>query len=1152
MKILKKILVIFTIILITNIFPILINITNVEAADVVKLTLQTTPYIDVVLSTSKTTTDLTNFNSNLLNALASRNIDTSKVKITSVNATEMKVNEQGAQKIYDEWKCFTVNGTGETSTDFYISGNRLIRSNTGSARPAKGYYNTQAFSTQDGEFNFEYGIDSTNYGSFSHGEAGFLFRMQDEKNYYAYIMDNHSACGNIAYNYKEALVKVVNGTYSVVQTSDFPSFSAGMKEKIKIVLKGSSIKIYRNNKLIFDYNDSTYTKGAYGFYVWDQYGAYFGNINATMESVKTFEEVLREPEWRENSIKVLVNVSDVESEQLNNPESLGELLTRMINDEIHFVGWGKSVNKTQIQNFISSNNGNGTFINNTSFSNSINSTANYIKSLIESNQSSQYVILNENTVLSANNSSIMTNTAYGAYPYGRWKIVHNCEYFENNIGQFADTGKYISNMITSFNKTGSYKIYYEDNSVQPTTIYVHRKPVAEISITRSGNNVTLTSLGYDLDKYSTNKGIQQEEWKYRQVGQTTWTTGKLTNISAGTDYLVQLRVKDYQGTWSAPVSKYITKSGDVLPIASFKIVNQTTSVYEPLEIVDGSYDPYGGTITKKVWTLYKGSTQISQTTNSYITNFNTSGRGVGNYKMSLVVTNNRGMTSEVFTRSFTIIPDDEAPEFTASPTECDWRRSISVSLSFKDRLGSGFKNYSYAITNSQATPSSYTTTRTYQNDTLTISSGGIKYLHIIARDNAGNVSQNRVLGPYKIDVTAPDYMVNQTSTDWSIDSATIRWKFTDSQSGYSYTTLPNNQRSNNIGGEYTVTENGTYTFKAYDKVGNVRTVTKTVSNIDKTPPTGTLSLSSSVLSDKKLVISWTASDTQSGFAKVLLPNATFATTQTGTYEVTKMGIYTFILYDKVGNDKEISIEVNNVDIDNPELIITQTQTKWTSGDVKLDWEAKDRQTGIKEVVLPNAQISNNSTGSLMVTQNGVYTFLAYDKVGNGVIVEHEVTNIDKKAPYINLRSQPDENGNVDIVWEVEDNESGIKTVLLPNGTYTSEKEGKFNIKQNGTFKFIVYDNVGNETLMELAVDTADNKGIMFGLWEDRVTENYSVINWKIYEGQDDYMHILLPDNTYSKDDMGHIEIYQSGTYTFQVYDTSGNETKGSIVVKFEN
>jgi len=201
-KILKKILVIFTIILITNIFPILINITNVEAADVVKLTLQTTPYIDVVLSTSKTTTDLTNFNSNLLNALASRNIDTSKVKITSVNATEMKVNEQGAQKIYDEWKCFTVNGTGETSTDFYISGNRLIRSNTGSARPAKGYYNTQAFSTQDGEFNFEYGIDSTNYGSFSHGEAGFLFRMQDEKNYYAYIMDNHSACGNIAYNYR--------------------------------------------------------------------------------------------------------------------------------------------------------------------------------------------------------------------------------------------------------------------------------------------------------------------------------------------------------------------------------------------------------------------------------------------------------------------------------------------------------------------------------------------------------------------------------------------------------------------------------------------------------------------------------------------------------------------------------------------------------------------------------------------------------------------------------------------------------------------------------------------------------------------------------------------------------------------------------------
>lgn len=72
---------------------------------------------------------------------------------------------------------------------------------------------------------------------------------------------------------------------------------------------------------------------------------------------------------------------------------------------------------------------------------------------------------------------------------------------------------------------------------------------------------------------------------------------------------MQLRVKDYQNTWSAPVSKYIT-TNNVQPIASFKIKNNNVSIYENVEVVDGSYDPYGGTITSRKWTVFKDGTQI--------------------------------------------------------------------------------------------------------------------------------------------------------------------------------------------------------------------------------------------------------------------------------------------------------------------------------------------------------------------------------------------------------------------------------------------------------------------------------------------------------------------------------------------------------------
>ena len=88
--------------------------------------------------------------------------------------------------------------------------------------------------------------------------------------------------------------------------------------------------------------------------------------------------------------------------------------------------------------------------------------------------------------------------------------------------------------------------------------------------------------------------------------------------------------------------------------------------------------------------------------------------------MKLQVTNNRGMTSETFSRNFTVIPDDEAPEFVATPTSCDWQSSVTVNVKFSDRLGSGFKSYQYAITNSQSTPSSWSSAIAKSTDNIKI------------------------------------------------------------------------------------------------------------------------------------------------------------------------------------------------------------------------------------------------------------------------------------------------------------------------------------------------------------------------------------------------------------------------------------------------
>jgi hypothetical protein len=1228
MRIVKKVISAFIIITLVSLMPISLYMNSSNAASNVQLSLTPTPYIDVVLAKSKTSTDLTNFQSDLLTALEKQGVNKKQVKISAIEAQNVNIAEGF------EWQQDVSSTIGSISI---TNGGKNVEMRGNRTEPGKNAIWIIPGQAQEQEFNFSYNID---YGD-SFNAAGMLLRVkQDGNTLTGYMLSFNNTWTSAAGGQLGAIWKF---TYGIGSNSS---------NMTKTLLKGLSIN--KSGTLNVKVTDSeievsggglssteTYTfteeyGNGYGFFS-DHYshdcsriGSFaLTNINLKTTNVRKLEDVLREPDWREEAIKVLVNVNDVVNQQLNNPTTLGELLTRTINDEIYYTAWGKTVNKTQSEQFIKANNNNGIFINNTNYTNSINQTAQYIKSLINQRKSSEYVILNENTILSAADSSIMKNTANSQYPYGKWKVVHDCEYYENNMGQYAKSGQYISDMITSFDKTGKYEIYYEDQSTQPSVIYVHRRPVAEIDVKRNGNSVTLTSLGYDLDSYSKNRGISEEEWKYRKVGETTWTNGKLTSITSGVDYLVQLRVKDYQNTWSAPVSKYIT-TNNVQPIASFKIKNNNVSIYENVEVVDGSYDPYGGTITSRKWTVFKDGTQIyegSTVLQNYL-NY-----GTGKYTMKLQVTNNRGMSSETFSRNFTVIPDDEAPEFVATPTSCDWQSSVTVNVKFSDRLGSGFKSYQYAITNSQSTPSSWSSAIAKSTDNIKITQTGIMYIHIKAVDNAGNTSADRAVGPFKIDNVAPtgslshsptnwvntdvkihwsvadansgfkqiklpdgtikttatgDYTVSQNGTytfivydvagntltlqetvtnidktpptgslshnptDWVIDYVKIHWTASDSQSGFNRVVLPDGTSTTNASGDFTVTDNGTYTFTLYDNVGNSRILTENINNIDKIMPEGVLSLQENRLTDEKIKISWKAFDLQSGFSKILLPDSTFSTNATGEFIVAQMGDYSFVIYDRVGNTRELSINVSNVDMINPILEVTQDTDKWTNGEITLNWKADDYQSGLQNVILPSSENVTDKQGSYIVTENGNYIFLAYDKIGNGILVEHQVKNIDKINPNLDLTVDSADDGGIQISWVSSDEQSGISNITLPDGKRVTNSSGSIEIYENGVYSFIAYDNAGNATVKDVTIDSINNGSeIKLVLYKEAIDSTHWRIKWQITEGKDKFAYIVLPNSTFSYEPEGsHIVTGGNAEYTFLAYDKKGNENIGTIAVSY--
>lgn len=831
-----------TIIMIISTIAVTILSTASFSSQQVSISLIPNPKIDIVLAKAKTETDLTNFEMDILNALKSKNINTSQVKVSAIESFEIAVTQDF------EWQKYTHTGPDNSSYNS-VQGDHITIDNSNHSILFQGYgqkaykdfllYADKTDKTKTIDFNVN---TSTAYWH-TLDAAGFLINTEIVDGYikgYAVMIRN----GYISiYKFKDninatSFSNCSSGsmtTYADILTSYSISNGLGSHD-IKLIVEKDNVEVYDNGNLAISYNVDPVSDTAHGFGPIASYNSHactelskitFTDVHMSVENVKEFSEVLRQPEWRDDSIKVMVNIDDYANEELSTGTSLSELLTRLLNENIYFVSWGNSTNKTQFENLIKANNNKGKYISNTNYNSSISQTATYIKTLVDQfTPSDKYVILGDPINVVVNPESVRNNTADANYPYGKWKITHDFEYYENNIGQFSESGKYVNNFIDTFDKTGKYQILYEDTAVVPENIYVHRRPTAQISLRRSGNSITLTSESYDLDSYTSgNKGISQEEWKYKKATDTYWTSGKLTTITGEDDYIVQLRVKDYQNTWSNTDSKYITNSVNALPVSSFSLKSETITRYDNLVIIDSSYDPAGGTISSRTWEVYKGDKQIYKGTTPP-TNYRT--QGVGSYSIYLTVTNSRGKTSERFGRTFTVIEDKIAPEVVVTPTECNWLNSVTVNLNFSDKGGSQFKQYQYAITDSQSTPTSWSSAITKANDSITITQEGIKYLHIKAQDNAGNTSEDRVVGPFRIDRTNP--IINYTGdlTNTKIDYVDIKLEATDTLSGIKSFTLNGNPISNQT---YRFAENGTYQLVATDVAGHSSTINLVINNI---------------------------------------------------------------------------------------------------------------------------------------------------------------------------------------------------------------------------------------------------------------------------------------------------------------------------------
>ena len=596
------------------------------------------------------------------------------------------------------------------------------------------------------------------------------------------------------------------------------------------------------------------------------------------------------------------------------------------------------------------------------------------------------------------------------------------------------------------------------------------------------------------------------------------------NISNGKHFF-QVWAADSCGNMSVPVTVYFNVNKDVTAPTGTHSIN-------PTNWTNGDV-----TITLNTTDDMSGVKRIKKPDGSYIYSVSTIYVVPANGSYTFVLEDNVGNT-----RNYTVTInniDKTAPTGSLSHSPTNWvNTDVKIHWSVAD-ANSGFKQIKLPDGTIKTTATGdYTVS---QNGTYTF----------VVYDVAGNTLtlQETVTN---IDKTPPTGSLSHNPTDWVIDYVKIHWTASDSQSGFNRVVLPDGTSTTNASGDFTVTDNGTYTFTLYDNVGNSKILTENINNIDKIMPEGVLSLQENRLTDEKIKISWKAFDLQSGFSKILLPDSTFSTNATGEFIVAQMGDYSFVIYDKVGNTRELSINVSNVDMINPILEVTQDADKWTNGEITLNWKADDYQSGLQNVILPSSENVTDKQGSYIVTENGNYIFLAYDKIGNGILVEHQVTNIDKINPNLDLTVDSADDGGIQISWVSSDEQSGISNITLPDGKRVTNSSGSIEIYENGVYSFIAYDNAGNATVKDVTIDSINNGSeIKLVLYKEAIDSTHWRIKWQITEGKDKFAYIVLPNSTFSYEPEGsHIVTGGNAEYTFLAYDKKGNENIGTIAVSY--
>jgi hypothetical protein len=1118
--------------------------------------------LDIVLTVGDTDTTLTNFQNELTNKLLAKGVPSDLINFQGIETSVTSTETSDAEAIFNEW----INYKAQYSTPAwdFVDKEIVNSNNTNWSGYFDSEFNSDSFTVEldmraTGNDNDDIGI--------TFGMTGFPLPIENsinkevnlsgEYNGYVFIFRGGSSTFpssqivmNYGANHPSGLYKFNDGDgylYPLCGTDQYFTPGQNLNYKFKLEVDSNKIKIYKANSEggytsdpIIDYtineNDST-LKGGWGFFSHSQTAA-FSSINMVSSSSKKFLEVIRNPNWSAESSRFIINAHDGIVDEFSNDIVLGEILSRMGNEDISYIGWGKQSDDGET--FIAKNNNNGIYINKasepiTNYDQQVQSIADYIYNEYATRLASEdeYYLYGNPVSLDVTPLDYQSDTIDADYPQGKWLIKYDDLNYDNPTGTVPFDNVRFDNLDVSITETGKYEIYYKgdpDTDDPIKTFYIHRAPIADFSLSVDASyNASVTDNSYDPDfQTAQQKGIETISWSYKEVSSSNWIDVKPTVFEADKNYVVKQIVTDQYNEVSTPFYNYVsTQTSEVVDaVADFTVTPKDILKYsddKTLTYNDCSYDPQGSTITERLWKVFFDGNEIYSSSTA-LTDFST--KDIGIYKITLSVKKGE-LWSEPISRFVNVLDDTTAPRVTPSIPADTYYENKTINVEFSDEEnGSGF-GYRYAVLSPNSeTPTNWGDKGINTNYSIGIHSVGTYYFHYKVVDYAGNEAIG-YFGPYIfVDDEAPSDPIVTNSIDyvndtWANEEFTVEFgnstdNMTPSES-LTYSYLIGETEHQYTPGDMIIIESNskkTINFKVCDINGNCNTNIKKIYKADTTKPANPIvnmtSNGSNYISD-----TWTKKSvyiTLSGYSDNLTVTPIYQY-QIGDGEwqdyngtnikLEESNIYdlNIVSVDAAGNRSDVvskKVKIDTVAPNSVEVVTTEDYIfgEWTNEVIHVSFgNSSDNLTADDNLVYTYSEDGIDyidATSFFLLEGEHNISFKVVDEAGQSTIIEKmfkidltlptkpDVTMTSNEATY-NTNDWTNHLVNIK-VSSGTDNLSGvskyryrIKKDFGELGTWLDYSE--FNIAEDGiyTIDFKTIDNAGNESAITSKIVKLDTK-----------------------------------------------------------------------------